>query len=136
MAGKREWSFAELESKDTRDEDDIERVHEQSDTIRDVLMDYIEMDSDDEPLARMAGRLRNSSTSFPSVANQNFYQEPPAFEANSGVNLDAHIELPRDVFLCLSPEELIDSVAFHTNRYVTQKQTNNGGKPFQPLVKK
>nr|CAH7734315.1 unnamed protein product [Callosobruchus chinensis] len=158
MAGKREWSFAELESMDTNtdslandylsgDEDDIERVleqniddnimlHERSDTtsIRDVLLDDIEMDSDDEPLARRAERWRNSSTTFPSVAwsKQNCHQEPPAFEANSGVNLDDHIELPIDVFLCLFPEELIDSVVFHTNLYATQKQTNDGGKPFQP----
>nr|CAH7730520.1 unnamed protein product [Callosobruchus chinensis] len=111
-------------------------LHERSDTtsIRDVLLDDIEMDSDDEPLARKAERWRNSSTTFPSVAwsKQNCHQEPPALEANSGVNLDDHIELPIDVFLCLFPEELIDSVVFHTNLYATQKQTNDGGKPFQP----
>lgn len=97
-----------------------------------------EIDSDDEPLASIAERLRASRPSQLSPvmwSKQSFYQEPAVFDSeSSGVHMEETIERPVDVFLCLFPEDLIDSIVFHTNLYATQKNVSDGNKSFQPTT--
>ncbi|KAJ8965841.1 hypothetical protein NQ314_003874 [Rhamnusium bicolor] len=100
------------------------------DVNNEILLLGEEIDSDEEPLSRIAKKLR---ATVPQAvwSKQNFYQEPPTFDLAHGVDIDEVIELSTDVFLCLFPEVLLQTIVFHTNFYATQKHTNKGNKIFK-----
>ncbi|KAI4458035.1 insect cuticle protein [Holotrichia oblita] len=151
MAGKSIWSFDELRATDENqidailaeipsdvesladdylsgDEDDIDKVDGnlslQNRMASDVLPQAVKLDSDDEPLARLAQREATSVHTFLPVvwSKHNFYEEPHPFATPNEVNMDESIERPLDVFLCLFPNDLLDSIVYNTNLYATQKK--------------
>ncbi|KAI4469762.1 transposase is4 [Holotrichia oblita] len=146
MAGESIWSFDELRAAEENqiaeipsdvesladdylsgDEDDINKVDLslQNRMASDVLPQAVELDSDDEPLTRLAQREATSVHTFSPVvwSKHNFYEEPHPFATPNEVNMDESIERPVDVFLCLFPNDLLDSIVYNTNLYATQKKT-------------
>lgn len=53
--------------------------------------------------------------------NENFATQTIPFTENFGPCIPEEIESPLDTFLCLFPEELLETIVFQTNLYATQK---------------